>query len=350
MEALPVPMTKQEGEGIKFTKTKEFDVENEEKKFKIKISINEKLIFFEVEKKNELPKRDFNLYLSLEELGKINRFFIQFETMSEVFSSLENIVTDKKISVKEEEKKMKLVIINPVNKKEIYIDVPLKEKDLKGEINSINSYIASLNNKINDLEKKVNILWLFKEEYENYLKQEKERKEKEKEYVNSIIRVSNIIEKEDEVKLIFSLLNKEPTKTNLLFNSKNDGDSLSKFFEKVANKSPTIMIIKSSNGYRFGGYSSVFWKNDGNWYKNDESFIFSLDSKKKYDSIKDSSSHIYGYSNYVLFGNDIRIYDRFTSSDQNYVGKACYNSPDNYEMNGGIEKFKVSNFEVYQII
>lgn len=67
--------------------------------------MNEKLIFFEIEKMNEYPKRDFNIYLSLVELGKINKFFNQFETMSEVFSALENLLKNGNISVKEEEKK-----------------------------------------------------------------------------------------------------------------------------------------------------------------------------------------------------------------------------------------------------
>ena len=155
MANLPAPITKPKEEGIIFTNAKEFNIENEKEKYKLKISINEKLIFFEIEKTSEYPKNDFNIYLSLEELGKINKFFNQFDTMSEVFSSLENLVKDKNILVKEEEKKMKLTILNPVTKKEIYIDIPLKEKDLKGEINSLNSYITSLNNKINDLEKKL---------------------------------------------------------------------------------------------------------------------------------------------------------------------------------------------------
>ena len=340
METKASPRIKEKEKSIIFTDFKEFNLENKEEKFKLKISINEKLIFFEVEKINEYPQKDFNIYLSLEELEKINRFFNQFETTSEVFASLENLLKDKNISIKEEKNKMKIIIFNPVNKKEFYIDVPLKEKDLKSEINSINSYISSLNNKINDLEKKVNILWTFKGEYE----------EKKREKLKGIFRDSNIIEKEDEVKLIFSWLNKKPTKTNLIYNSKNDGDSLSKFYEKVANKSPTILIVKSLNGYRFGGYSSVFWKNDSDWYKDDESFIFSLDSKKKYNILKNSINHIYGNPSFVQFGNDIRIYDKFTSVDSNFVGKLYYNSPDNYEMNGGIKNFKVSNFEVYQII
>lgn len=52
-----------------------------------------------------------------------------------------------------------------MNKKEFYINVPLKEKSLKNEIDSIIPYIISLNekitlleNKYNNIEKKINEL------------------------------------------------------------------------------------------------------------------------------------------------------------------------------------------------
>ena len=43
---------------------------------------------------------------------------------------------------------MKIKIKNPVNDKEFYINIPLKEYNLKNELNSIISYISSLNNRI----------------------------------------------------------------------------------------------------------------------------------------------------------------------------------------------------------
>ena len=39
-------------------------------------------------------------------------------------------------------------IINPLNNKEFFINIPLKEKDIKAEINSIIPYITHLNEKI----------------------------------------------------------------------------------------------------------------------------------------------------------------------------------------------------------
>ena len=325
-------------EGIVFNKSKIFDLEEQDKKFKLKISINEQLIYLEIEKINLFPKKDFNIYLSLEELGKINKFFLQFDRIEEVYVSLETLIETKNISVIEEERAIKLKINNPANKKELFIDIPLKEKDLKSEINSINNYISSLVNKVNELEKKVNDLCLFKEEYINNKKKKNEN-----------FKDSDIIQK-DDVNLILSWLNRKSLKTNLLFNSKYDGDLMSTFFKKVENKSPTFVVIKSSNGYRFGGYTSIVWKCNGTWYKNDESFIFSFNTKQKYNAINSTSSHIFGYKDYFQFGNDIRIYDKFTSGCKNFISNTSYHSPKNYELNGGTQYFNVLNCEVYEII
>jgi len=62
--------------------------------------------------------------------------------------SFETLYKTKNISILYEEKEMKIEVINPMNKKEFYINVPLKEKSLKNEIDSIIPYIISLNEKI----------------------------------------------------------------------------------------------------------------------------------------------------------------------------------------------------------
>ena len=336
-------------ESIKFTTSKTFNLDKNDEKFVLKISINEKLIFFELDKKDVFPKKDFNIYLSLEELGKINRFFNQFETTSDVLVSLETLIESKNISVIEEERKMKLKIINPANKKEFFIDVPVKEKDLNSEIKSINEYISSLNNKIIILEKKVDDLCLFKEEYLKEKKEKEEKEEREKKEKILLFKDSNIIQSKDEKELILSWLGKNNIKTKLLFNSKNDGDLLITFFTKVGNKAPTLIIIKTTNNYIFGGYTSVVWKNDGQWYKDNNSFIFSFSTKQKY-GVNDPQYHIFGRYDLVQFGNDIRINDKCTSNNNNFVGKQYYNSPDNYLINGGNRNFTVSSYEVYEII
>ena len=50
---------------------------------------------------------------------------------------------------------MKIKINNPNLNKEFFINIPLKEKELKSEIDSIVHYVISLNDEINDLEKQI---------------------------------------------------------------------------------------------------------------------------------------------------------------------------------------------------
>ena len=62
---------------------------------------------------------------------------------------------------------MKIKINNPTLNKEFFINIPLKEKDLKSEIDSLVPYVISLNVKINNLEKTIKDI---KIEFENKIK------------------------------------------------------------------------------------------------------------------------------------------------------------------------------------
>ena len=59
------------------------------------------------------------------------------------------------LKIENEKTNIKIKIINPLNNKEFFINIPLKEKDIKTEINSIIPYITYLNEKIEKLEKRV---------------------------------------------------------------------------------------------------------------------------------------------------------------------------------------------------
>ena len=154
MEANSLTKKETPNNEIKFDLKENFEINSEKQKFLLKIFLNDQLIFFEVEESNNFPKKEFNIYLSLEELGKINKYFNQFDSLKEVFQSLKTLINKKCLKIIKEEKMMKLEIINPANDKVFYINIPYKEKDLKSEINSIIPYVASLNEKIQLLEKK----------------------------------------------------------------------------------------------------------------------------------------------------------------------------------------------------
>ena len=87
---------------IKFDNSQSFDIKTNDINFILKISYNDKLLFFEIDKKDEFPKNNYNLSLNFEDLGKINKFFLQFDSTSEVLDSIKLIIKDNNLSIIEE--------------------------------------------------------------------------------------------------------------------------------------------------------------------------------------------------------------------------------------------------------
>ena len=71
----PVSMQNDTIKGIKFDKNISRQIETNDKKYNIKISNNDKIIYFEIDEINNFPKQDFNIHLNLEELFKKINFF-----------------------------------------------------------------------------------------------------------------------------------------------------------------------------------------------------------------------------------------------------------------------------------
>ena len=343
MIAQPNVMKESKNE-MNYDKTEIFQIEQ---KYNLKISYNEKIIFFEIEEKDQFPKQDFNIFLNLEELGGINRYFYQFESLKEFFDTLKKLIEQNSLFILKEDKLMKIKIKNPLNNKEYYINVPLKEKDLKNEMDSILSYISSLNNRITELEKKVNKL----EEYIPIINEYKLEKEKEK--ISEGFKNSNIVNKEEQ-KAIYNWFDKKPKNIKLLLDSKKDGDRTSTFYEKCGGKSPTLILVKTKDGNKFGGYTSIPWKNNGGDIITDkQSFIFSLNKMKKYEVIKPENA-IETSIDYFAFGggtSDFYIEDKCHSHTENYCNSSLktYNTSEPHELNGGEYYFTVSSYEVYYI-
>ena len=104
---------------------------------------------------------------------------------------------------------------------------------------------------------------------------------------------SDII-KNNEIQMISNWIKQNSNlKFKLLYKVSRDGDRISTFTEKVKGKYPTLIIIQSKSGFKFGGYTSVEWDMTGSYtYKKDNSaFIFSIDKKKKY-KLKDEQHSI----------------------------------------------------------
>jgi hypothetical protein len=124
---------------------------------------------------------------------------------------------------------------------------------------------------------------------------------------------------------------------NLIYKASLDGFEASDFHSKCDDKSKTLVIIKSTNGNVFGGYTEQLWNNGCSFKIDPNAFIFSLINKEnKPLKVKCSPNngircdHNYG----SVFGGNHGASDLVIDTDSNinnnsysYFGH-CYTLPD----------------------
>ena len=345
----------------------------DDKKYILKLSYNSEILSFEIIENNSVSLKEFSLLQTYDELQKIDKYFILFDSIEDIYNSLKRLIEEKNLELIREENTIQIKIKNSITNKYFYINIQKREKNIKNKIDSLFNYIVSLNKKVNDLENQIkntnkenNLLKQNLKLYENQNKEINEKIKVLQDQINDLKSLklssniktdliennmfenSNII-KQDEVNLILSWFDEKPKKFKLLLDSKVDGDLNSTFYQKVKNKYPTIVFVKTTKNVTFGGFTSVSWPEEDK-KKDDKSFIFSLDKKKKY-KIKKSHDAIYYFKTGFCFGNgcDLFILDNCTSETDNQVGNGSYDLPSQFELNNGEQYFQVSSYEVYQI-
>ena len=155
---------------------------------------------------------------------------------------------------------------------------------------------------------------------------------------------------ETERKLICDWISiNRKVKMTLLYKATRDGDST--FHNKCDGKSPTLTLVKTSNGYRCGGFTNIPWDSSGNYKQDNNAFVFSMDTRSKYMSTDSKSIDCYsGYGPIFGGGHDLCLVNGFLTS-----AKSSCNCPSTYktvkqsELTGGEYNFKVKECEVYLI-
>ena len=133
-----------------------------------------------------------------------------------------------------------------------------------------------------------------------------------------------------------------------------DGES-PETFRKLCNKiSPLLFLIETVDGYRFAAYTSLYFEKEviSGYRKDDQAFIFSFDTGKKYKIEQPDNAVSEGKGYFPMFGkNDIVIGKDILSGPNSY---AMYpvsfekdpNAPGDYILNGGMKKFTIKELEV----
>ena len=178
-----------------------------------------------------------------------------------------------------------------VKKQEEKINKLIEEKNESN--NKIKKLENESNNKIKKLEEEFNKkIKQFEDKSNNKIKQFEDKsnnkiKQIEIKDINNLLKIfkgSRVLSNNDEEIMISNWIKpNSKIKVNLLYQISRDGDNISTFYNKVKNKYPTLILIKSKSGYKFGGYTTQTWEIT-NIYKKDElSFPFSLNKQKKYN-------------------------------------------------------------------
>jgi hypothetical protein len=152
----------------------------------------------------------------------------------------------------------------------------------------------------------------------------------------------------------------------LLYRGSRDGWNANHFHGKCNYKGATVTIVKTSDGYVFGGYNDQSWDgNNGNWKSSNEAFLFSLKchgglapTKMK---IKSGQNHSAVYdcpSRGPTFGqgHDLRVGPSNSTLKEGYTNlNSTYKLPASASntfltgKHGRNYKFEVAELEVFKV-
>ena len=223
------------------------------------------------------------------------------------------------------------------------------------EINTLNIKIKGLLSRLKELE-------LRNEELRAYIEKLSQMKSEGGNQVEAltiqdtrleIIR-GDIIENAKELELLTRKICQNKYKKislNLLYKAIVDSDKAEIFHKKCDSANSTLVLVKSANGKRFGGFTSCKWEGKSIEKKDEKAFIFSLDKMKIYNVIPGEDA-IGCYPNFgpVFLGCQIRIYnDFFKNGGTTYEKGLNFDTQEDYELSGGLNKFGVKDIEVYSV-
>ena len=173
---------------------------------------------------------------------------------------------------------------------------------------------------------------------------------------SSSILNNNINEQELIINWIKEKTNKNDFKFKLIYKMSEKGKNCKTFHEYCDNKGPTLILIETTTNRKFGGFTPLNWKSEGAYIydESNQTFIFSLNLKEKYDMLDKKKMAIQCYSNKgPNFGaTDFSLKENM-SKGQTYANNGCTFLKDhNLELTGGkgeYESFDTKEFEVFQV-
>lgn len=213
------------------------------------------------------------------------------------------------------------------NSNDIELEITSYEKQIQNNtilLENLNKDIEEYNKKHQDIiqqhQEKVEDLNKLKSDYQQLINEYKEKRLKNisNSQKGKLITMSTILETEEDLRLIESFLSNDSefdyTNWELIYKATIDGDVGSKFHQKVDGHKPTMILIETKKGSRFGGFTTREWGSDipSESHQDENPFLFSLNSREKYSVINQSCSIFASSDSLPRFGlGDLTISNQF---------------------------------------
>ena len=316
-----------------------------EKIFDIHLNCYNNYITINLQEKSSSSNIQYERKYYKEEFESINKLFKMYNSTLQLFNNLTEFFNNKLFDAEINQEEIILKMENIIA--EFSLKIPLKQNKLDENTQKLLDLIKELKEENDELKK------ILKSQEENY-NQIIKRLENDIQIIKTKISQNNeiFLMNEEEKNLISNWIEENSKKEfKLIFKSSLNDDLIKTFHEKCDNKNNTLIIIKSSNGKKFGGYNPLLWNISDKYNNDSKTFLFSLDLKKKFIIEKENEINFasIGKNDCILFGNgDLCIFDMFTKNDKNFSKPCSFNIID-YQLTGGDEYFKVDELEVYSI-
>ena len=297
-----------------------------------------------------------------------NKFFLPYETIEEIKQFLaglllNNTKIEKNNIITKKNDSLLLEIPAPLGKAnslffELKLNLNYIVENLTKELNQLNTEYINMRKEMNKMKKEF-------ENKINFLEVENEKKTLEiknlKEHIFSdkmIYNLSNseiilLDEREKIIKMINPLADLNTYNFKLIFRASKDGELPHSFHSFCDNKGPTIIFIKTGNGKRIGGYTSISWSSNNEFQPDENAFLFSIDRKEKYELnsklVKFAVGHFEKYGPTWGSGYGLYISNNYKSDENCSQENNCYKNKNIDFL--GIDKskayFTIFDYEVY---
>jgi hypothetical protein len=164
--------------------------------------------------------------------------------------------------------------------------------------------------------------------------------------------ISNYVEFDFIINYLKNELNKEISNSIRIYRATEDGDKADDFHRLCDGNTNIIVLIKTKDGKKFGGYTSIGFNNYNQSNLDDTAFIFSIDKREIYPNIRGKNA-IESYYNLgpTFSGDSIKIYDNFFKKGgiTSKIG-TNYQTNEDYQINDGKKIFAVEEIEVLELL